>query len=278
MNSPKILVVIGHGLYEPWLNILHEGQRKTWLRWPVPENMKIIHMHGTPLSKVGWKIDRIHERIRWKNVWVAKPLEYIDRIVTLPFRAYIPKIQKSKLLVLEQEVIQVKFPDSYLNMVWKNLALWRYFISKTDYDFLFFTTTSSLIKPFALSELISRFDPNDSIYAGVRPYKGANFAAGNNRLLSRPAAQLLLDKRLLLDPAIIEDKGIGLAFERLGVSFIELPSLNITSVDETKSPDFTNKLNANFHIRVKSGTFTNRDDVELMNIVYSKLNALGGPI
>jgi hypothetical protein len=34
MNKPKILIAVGHGLYEPWIDILHEEQRKTWLRWP----------------------------------------------------------------------------------------------------------------------------------------------------------------------------------------------------------------------------------------------------
>jgi len=34
MNKPKILAAVGHSLYEPWIDIIHEGQRKTSLRCP----------------------------------------------------------------------------------------------------------------------------------------------------------------------------------------------------------------------------------------------------
>jgi hypothetical protein len=92
VKKSKILIVVAHGLYEPWVNILHEGQRKTWLRWPLPEEVKVIHLHGTPLSPIGWKLDRLHEKIRWTNKWVARPLAWLDRFLLLPFRWYIPKI------------------------------------------------------------------------------------------------------------------------------------------------------------------------------------------
>ena len=98
MKESKILIVVGHGLYEPWINILHEGQRKTWLRWPLPESVKVIHLHGTPLTPIGWKLDRLHEKIRWTNRWVAMPLAWLDRFLLLPFRWYIPKISRSELL------------------------------------------------------------------------------------------------------------------------------------------------------------------------------------
>ena len=215
MKKSKILIVVEHGLYEPWINILNEGQRKTWLRWPLPESVKVIHLHGTPLTPIGWKLDRLHEKIRWTNRWVAMPLAWLDRFLLLPFRWYIPKISRSELLEIEEEVLHTHFPDSYLNFQWKFLALLKYFLEETDFDFIFATTTSSMIKPFALQRLVSKFNPEENIYAGVKPYEGANFAGGNNRLLSRSAANMIIENRWRIDPGTIEDKAMGELFSKL---------------------------------------------------------------
>ena len=278
MKKSKILIVVGHGLYEPWINILHEGQRKTWLRWPLPESVKVIHLHGTPLSPFGWKLDRLHEKIRWTNRWVAMPLAWLDRFLLLPFRWYIPKISRSELLEIEEEVLHTHFPDSYLNFQWKFLALLKYFLEETDFDFIFATTTSSMIKPFALQRLVSKFNPEENIYAGVKPYEGANFAGGNNRLLSRRAANMIIENRWRIDPGTIEDKAMGELFSKLGVQFIELPSLNITDYEGLNSPTLTQDLISNFHIRVKSGTFEEREDVLLMHAIEQRLSEIGGQL
>jgi glycosyltransferase involved in cell wall biosynthesis len=278
VKKSKILIVVAHGLYEPWVNILHEGQRKTWLRWPLPEEVKVIHLHGTPLSPIGWKLDRLHEKIRWTNKWVARPLAWLDRFLLLPFRWYIPKISRSELLEIEQKVLHVHFPDSYLNFHWKFLALLKYFLEETDFDFIFSTTTSSMIKPFALQRLVSEFSPEKIIYAGVKPYDGANFAAGNNRLLSRSTVKLIIKSRWRIDPGTIEDKAIGDLLFKLGVQFIELPSLNITDKEGLKSPKLIEDLISNFHIRVKSGTFEERGDVLLMHAIEQRLNEIGGEL
>lgn len=240
--------------------------------------MKVIHAHGTPLSNLGWKMDRIHEYLRWQSVWTGRPLETLDRIITKPFQRTIPNVSESELLKIEQEVIHIEFPDSYLNLRWKNLGIFNYFTYETDFEFIFNTTTSSMLKPYALYEVVSSFCSSDLVYAGARAYSGANFAAGNNRLLSRSSAQLLLEHYHRLDPAIIEDKAIGIFFEEFGVPFVELPSLNVSSFSELGSTNFNEYLKSNFHIRVKSGTFKNRNDVELMKAVYKKLNEAGGII
>jgi hypothetical protein len=278
MNNPKILVAVGHGLYEPWINILHEGQRKTWLRWPIPEGMKVIHFHGTPLSFLGWKLDRLHEKIRWTNRWVALPLAWFDRIIALPFKFYIPKIEKSTLLKVEEETFQTHFPDAYLTFQWKFISILKYFFDQTDFDYIFSTTTSSMIKPFALKRLVSKFNNTQPIYAGVKAYNGANFAAGNNRLLSRSAVDLVLKNRSKIDPGTIEDKALGELMHALQIPFIELPSLNITTTEQLNSPNIEEEMKRNFHIRVKSGTFENRNDVALMQAVFKRINDSGGEI
>lgn len=47
-EDSKVLCAISHGLYEPWLQILREGQQKTWLDQEFPDGFNLIHFHGTP--------------------------------------------------------------------------------------------------------------------------------------------------------------------------------------------------------------------------------------
>ena len=273
MSEKSILLVVGHGLYEPWLDILNRGQRQTWLTWAFPDNIKVIHLHGTPVPGIGQYLDQLHERARWGSRWTALLQRNFDRILSLPFRKYIPKVTPSKLLEIEQESIHVHIPDIYFTQIWQDFAWLKFFLEETKYDFLFSTTTSSLIKPKSLSRVVSSLDFSRPIYAGFKPHPGIDFAAGNNRLLSRPAAELILSNRHKLDFGIIEDVAIGTLASKLGIPFTQLPSLHITSI-----PDLQEKINlihSNFHIRVKSGSMNNRNDVKLMQEVFRIVNETG---
>jgi hypothetical protein len=134
-----------------------------------------------------------------------------------------------------------------------------------------------MVKPEILLERIFSLPENQPIYAGVKAYAGANFAAGNCRLLSRSAAILVLQNCRHFDAGYIEDRAMGNLMEKIGIPFIELPSLNISSIEELdRTSDKTMKRN--FHIRVKSGTFKNRNDVALMQAVFKIINDNGGEI
>lgn len=273
MRCNSILIIVGHGLYFPWTEILYEGQRKTWLTWELPEQIKIVHFHGTPVGKIGLFLDKQHERLRWNSRWSAIFQRGIDRSLALPFKSYIPKVTDSSLLNIEQNALHVHIPDTYFTQSWQNLAWYKYFIEETSFDFVFSTTTSSLIKPHTLFSMVSKFEAEYPVYAGHRPYEGANFAAGNNRLLSRTAVELMLSNRHKLDFGEIEDVGIGTLMSRLGVPFMELPSLHISSFRQFEEKK--DLINSNFHIRVKSGTLQKRKDVQIMQEVFKYINEEG---
>ena len=273
MRRNSILIIVGHGLYFPWTEILYEGQRKTWLTWALPEHIKVVHFHGTPVGKIGLFLDKQHELLRWNNRWTALFQRSIDRSLALPFKSYIPRVTDSSLLDIEQKALHVHIPDIYFTQSWQNFAWFKYFIEETAFDFVFTTTTSSLIRPHALSEIVSTFDSKLPIYAGVKPYVGANFAAGNNRLLSRAAASLILSNRHKLDFGEIEDVGIGSLLSRLGVTIAEIPSLHISSLAEFEEKK--NLIASHFHIRVKSGPLQQRNDIQIMQEVFRYINKEG---
>jgi hypothetical protein len=269
MDNPKILVALSHGLYEPWLGILHQGQAKTWLTLNRPPEIQVAHFHSTKLKALGWKFDRLHEFLRWKNKWFAYALQLFDRLIGFPLILYIPSYSKSNELITIDPAIHIHFPDSYQFMRWKDLAVLKYFVDETNADFIFMTTTSSYVIPQKLLILI-RALPKRNVYAGVNPYDGANFAAGNNRLISRDVAELILKNRLRFDPGIIEDRAMGEMLSIMKIEFMPLPSLQLTSEYElVQTPN--DVLMSNFHIRVKSGVFHKRNDVSLMHAVHGRV-------
>jgi hypothetical protein len=269
MKNPKVLVALFHGLYEPWLGILHQGQAKTWLELDRPSEMQVVHFHSTKLGALGWKFDRFHEFLRWKNKWYAYVLQIFDRLVGFPLMFYVPSYSRSEKLDTTDLAVHIHFPDSYQFMRWKDLSVLKYFVTETSADFIFMSTTSSYLLPHKLLEVIQTL-PRNRVYAGVNPYDGANFAAGNNRLISRDVAKLILKHRYKFDPGVIEDRAMGEMLTGLNIGFKALPSLHLTSEDElskTSNPE----LMSNFHIRVKSGAFHKRNDVALMQAVHRRV-------
>ena len=269
MNNPKVLVALFHGLYEPWLSILNQGQAKTWLELERPSEMQVVHFHSTKLGALGWKFDRLHEFLRWKNKWFAYVLQIFDRLVGFPLMLYIPSYSRSEKLVTTDPAVHIHFPDSYQFMRWKDLSVLKYFVTETNADFIFMSTTSSYLLPHKLLEMIQTF-PMNKIYAGVNPYDGANFAAGNSRLISRDVAKLILKHRIRFDPGVIEDRAMGEMLTKMKIEFKPLPSLHVTSEDELDGTP-NSKLMSYFHIRVKSGVFLKRNDVSLMRAVHRRI-------
>ena len=192
-NQPKILCLISHGYYKPWIDIAINGQNKTWLTHDLPDNFQVLNYHGTPLKAFGQWLDKAHERIRWSNRYFHLILKYVDLVVTSPFLAWIPEVCPSKLMQLNHETIHVRTKDSYLTFRWKAKGTFKYILNHYDFDFVFMTTTSSYIRANKLIELLADA-PKTGYLAGARAYAGANFAAGSNRVLSRDLVRYLVEQ------------------------------------------------------------------------------------
>jgi len=81
----SLLCAVGHGLYTPWLDILKNGQEKTWLKDPIPSNLELIHFHGTPVGKTLQAWDKAHEKLRWSNRVVHRAQAPVDNFFLLPW-------------------------------------------------------------------------------------------------------------------------------------------------------------------------------------------------
>ncbi len=271
-NPFSVVCAITHGLYEPWLNILHKGQVPTWLSIPKPAGFEVIHFHGKRGGLLVSSYDKIHEKIRWTNRWIATPLRWFDELLGLPIRSFVPRTRRSEQLHLRDESIQIEFLDIYATMKWKDLAVLDHFYRKTDADFLFMTTTSSYVRPLKLMEKIASL-PTHGLYAGAVAYPGANFAAGNNRLYSRDVVKRILEARRFLRCGVIEDLALGNLCDSLSIRLTELPKRNIGSLEELESIS-DQEIQEQFHFRLTSGTRENRQDVKIMNQLHNRVRAI----
>ena len=272
MTQVRILCAVTHGLYAPWNEILLDGQSRTWLSDAMPENFQVVHFHASPLGKFGVWLDSRHEALRWTNRYIANVQRGIDNLLLKPFNSYMPTYKSSDLLNLSQKSVQINFMDSYLTMKWKDLGTLQYFLSETNSDYLFMTTTSSYIRPKKLLEIVNSFDEKID-YAGAVHYEGANFAAGNNRLISRELAQALIYDRKKWDPGTIEDVALGNLVRKLGYKLMRLPHVNISSLRQLRELSDSDLLE-NYHFRLKFYDGTERGDTLLMHLLHSRLSSL----
>ena len=272
-SSPSVLCAISHGLYKPWIDILHSGQEETWLKLKRPEGIEVIHFHATPMNRLGIGLDVIHEKIRWSTRAKARSLRFLDFIVCAPLMIYDAKYSKSNLLYTSDPALHIHFPDSYLTYRWKELALFRYFLTETNCEYLFITSSSSYVNPYRLKEYISKLN-SKSVYAGALPYQDARFISGSNRILSRDVVQKVLENKTRFDPTIIEDVALGQLIESLGVERLGFPICNIASIKELESFPVVS-LQTSCHFRLKSGKLTERNDVQIMKALHIKLSDLG---
>jgi len=273
MHEKKILVAVGHALQEPWTSIFAAGSEKTWLTSKIPKEFLLVHFHGSPLKPFGLVWDRNHEYLRWKNRWFAALLARLDSIIGYPFLSFIPKIQVSEKLHPSSPAFEVRFPDLYQFLRWKDLAVLKYFVEETNCEYIFMTTNNSYVNFSKLKKQVSVL-PETSFYGGAKAYEGAEFAAGNNRLISRDVAQLILKHRKKFSLGLIEDSAMGKLVKSLNIDFIPLPSLVVGSL-EILSQTSDLALKEHFHFRVKSGSLSSRNDVQIMTSLHNRLINLG---
>jgi len=268
-DGPKVLCALSHGLYEPWLSILKDGQEATWLTLNFPANFQLIHFHGSPGNKFIQWLDRSHEILRWKNRWLAAFLQIVDNLFFYPFLNYIPRYKNSSLLKSSRDVIHIKFPDTYVTYRWKFLALLSYFLKETDADFLFVTSTASYVQPKLVLEFVQAL-PNEQIYAGAEPYPGAGFISGSNRIISREIARQVLRSKRKWAVGVIEDVAFTNLVKFNKNELVMFPIFNIASLKELE--ELTDKqISESYHFRLKSFEGQTRTDVVIMKELHARI-------
>ncbi len=275
---PALMVAIVHANRPPWASIATDGQGTTWLSGPSEgTDVPVFYIQGAGPSWAASAFDATHERLRWQQSSrsvAPRLLRAVDFVGTYPFRRWVPRWHLAEVGQLPRPSLIARVPDTYLTAVYKELALFDFFLSRTTADWLYMTTSSSYVRVDKLLATAGSLSPS-RVYAGTRIVAGRReFASGANRLFSRDVVDDVFRSRTLWDRSLLEDLGLGKLAERLGLSVRPLPSLNIDSVAEVWSLP-VDILAGSFHYRVKSGPLDRRNDVGVMRALHERILSEG---
>lgn len=271
VNEPSVLCAIQHTELEPWVTLQRDGQARTWLSSPLPDQMSVAYFVGRPLPPLLRYVEVRHEQLRWSRF--GKVVIPVDRALTFPWRRSVPSAS-----LLERrgptDIVQVDMPDMFLLLQWKYLGAYQYFLDETDCDFLYTTTTGSYLRPSKLVGLLGGV-PREGLYAGSVISAGPRrFISGANRLLSRDVVSFLVRHAASWDRGRIEDLAQGILMESAGVSFYSLPTINLTSMNDLDDLS-DDELQATHHVRIKSLQNRTVSDLQIMHALHTRMRGLG---
>jgi hypothetical protein len=265
--APRVLVIVGHALYEPWKSILYSGQLKTWADNPLYD---IKHVHAQPVDGFPRKVD--------VKIWNLKWNPKFGRIVTVIeifFKFFVPifqgKLRDGFLPGTKFKSASINLPDFDLLMNYKSFAIITGTL-KYEYDYLVTTTSSSYLNLRLLTQEIHKL-PRTKIVAGrILDQGNIRFASGSFRIISRDVIESFLEFRRKYSKWRPEDLAYGYLIGKYlpEVKHYEIASRDISTIEELMDLDESD-LKAVVHYRLKSGTHENRNDVSIMKKLHERI-------
>lgn len=267
-NKTNLMISITQANTEPWLSIWREGQEKTWMK-KYKNTANIVNCKSKTPPKLFAKFDFHHEKLRY-HLKVGRYISIFDKILALFIPKKIPAYSYNKV----KKILEVKSMSMYILTNRRNLSLFKFFIEETNCDFLFQTNTSSYVNCENLMQLLNNFESETDLYAGyiVEPDSVRKFVSGAGRLMSRKTVELILKNYKKYPHDNLEDVSIGDFLRTHGVTPVELPRLDIPSLEILNSIS-DKDLNTNFIYRCKSDTIP-RKDVEIMLNLHDRLTKI----
>ena len=108
-------------------------------------------------------------------------------------------------------------PSSYHLNPMRMLEKLTIFVTETTCNYLLLTTSTCYVNVTALRQTLRRM-PSSRVYAGtVLRFEGQEFVAGNNILISRDVANLVLKNRRNLRHDVPDDVALGILVSELGI-------------------------------------------------------------
>lgn len=271
-TEPKILVLVGHALYEPWSSILYEGQLKTWA---TTSSNPIVHTFANPVKKPLKILDSLLWKLKW-NTTTGKIATGLEVILKFPFSVFQGKLIEQKLPGSDERAFRLDIPDLDLLMNFKSYALITGSLAY-DFDFLVCTTTSSYLNLDNLNNAIKKLPRNGLIAGRILEQGSSKFASGSFRVFSRDVVVEFLNQRSKFSTWRPEDQAFGFLVIESGmdVQFVKLSSIDVPSLDLLEEIP-NDLLSETIHFRLKSGTLGKRDDISIMHALHHRLSSLLG--
>ena len=165
--------------------------------------------------------------------------------------------------------------SSYIFAGRRLLGAVNWFLNETKFEYLFLTTTSSLINVNQLISHIKQFDSEIPIYAGHLMGESPNkFVTGSGILMNRITARLIIDKFKEYPYEMLNDVALGMLLLKNGLKPFDIPWLWCKSVEDVLKID-DEALSRAMHFRCKTNS-NPRIDSEVMASLHQRLLLLRG--
>ena len=271
----KILILDIHGPYEPWLQILRNGQLKTWAS--KTEKSRVVHVSGRPVPSRLHKIGELVYSLKWsQNKYIGQIALLQDVAIKIFLRSWLPRVKPgNKFLLPAEDSWEVKMPDFANFMGHKVLASLNYSLSE-DYDYLVTTITSAYIHIPRLERFLEN-QPREGFLGGrLTELSGLRFQQGSFKVYSRDVVEWIVNNRKSYRHWLPEDVAMGKLVNKLKKDLIELPDSTAYSLEELSSiPD--EELKRALHVRCKGSRVQNqelRNDVEILHTLHEIMKKL----
>ena len=279
MNPNKILIVVFHTRQEPWESIVRKGQFNTWVPTAIKLGFKVAYCFGPKPSRIVSILDREIEKSRWtRGGRISEFRNIINRILAAPFSRFVPTLRKVEYEGAPKGVtgLRTSIWDMYSTARWRQLGLFKYFLTQTSCDFLIIVTSATYLTPEKILENLENLKGN-IVYAG--PIHGQKpstvFVSGAQVVVNREFAALALENKSRIPTHLLNDLGLGEIARIHAIEPQRLPTLNLSSLVELQNTTDL-ALSTNYHFRLKSyieGT-NQRGDVMLFEELHKRLNQI----
>lgn len=269
-DSPRIMIVIGQVLSDPWLSITVDGQFRTWLQDARDLGIPVRHSHGRRSGAVTRALDRGHEWLRWHGRGRSL-VPRIDAAIGRPALMWTPTVRVGSFIFPDSVGWQQDLVDVYALQRWKVVGSLNQAMTE-EFDFVYFTTASSYVNVRVLMNTLSEL-PRTGLYAGTEhqdAISGTYFASGASRVMSRDVVAAVLENRRGYRNDVMEDVGLGRLISDLGYTLTSLPSINVSSPEALASVT-DEQIRQNFHFRMTSGHPGKRQDAPLMLGLHERI-------
>jgi len=268
-QSPKILIMGIHGPYQPWLEILENGQLKTWMT--NKSHSKIVNVFGLAMKSRAKDIDQRIYYLRWSRV---KFVAYLALILEAGVKKLLPVDNFRPNIICHHdgstnEIWEVQMLDSLLLQGVKNVSVFRKSL-ELDFDFLVTTITSSYINVALLEDTLGHISPTGFVGGRIEKSGEMEYQQGSFRVYSRDVVTKLVENSHRYKHWKIEDIAMGDLVSKYYSQFSRLPNYTLESLADVESLT-QEDLKDTISYRCKSSKENKRIDSQIMESLHKRI-------
>lgn len=270
VSDSKLIIGVLQVDRSPWTEIRTLGQETTWFKRP-HRGVTVINLFGRRPNRGLVLLDKIHEGLR-RTGPMRQLLARFDGLLGESWR----QIGNLKFEVSTRPAcldLRVQVPEAILTLPLKELALFRYFLTSTNANWLYLTNTSSYVRCQQLLNLLPDL-PQEKVYGGWLRGERVRFASGANRLLSRDVVEFVVKNFHKWDFRFVDDLSLGLLLRKEPLHNPTIPTIEFSEERAIENAS-DEMLRNSIHFRLKAGPDKLRRDVALMRALHYRLVNLG---